>query len=228
MNIYLDLESIPTQRQDVQEHIRAGITAPSQYKKPESIDAWMQENGEAAYLDAVHKTALDGAYGRVLCIGIAFDEQPASVIYSPWEGEQAEARMFAILHDILEEVAHNAFHTTIVGHNIAGFDLRFLMQRHIVNGVKPHPVLHRAAQAKPWEREKVYDTMIQWAGVGGRVSLDKLCRALGIPTPKDGIDGSQVWQAVQDGRIDDVLAYCISDVEATRKVWQRMNFSEAA
>ena len=48
-----------------------------------------------------------------------------------------------------------------------------------------------AAQAKPWELEKVYDTMIQWAGVGKTVSLDKLCRALGLPGKVSRCNGTE-------------------------------------
>ena len=120
----------------------------------------------------------------------------------------------------------------MIGHNVAAFDLRFLMQRHIINGVRPHVVIGRAAQAKPWEQDKVFDTLIQWAGNGAKAggSLDKLCKAMSISSPKDGIDGSMVWDFVRDGRIDEVAEYCARDVAATRTLHRRMtfNYTEAA
>jgi predicted PolB exonuclease-like 3'-5' exonuclease len=51
-----------------------------------------------------------------------------------------------------------------------------------------------------------------------------LCLALSIPTPKGDLDGSKVWQYVQDGRHEEVAAYCRRDVEATRQVHRRMTF----
>jgi predicted PolB exonuclease-like 3'-5' exonuclease len=98
------------------------------------------------------------------------------------------------------------------------------MQRYIVNGIKPHALIRRAAEAKPWESEKVFDTMIQFAGVGNRISLDKLCLALSVPSPKGDMDGSMVSKAVADGRINEVAQYCKKDVEATREVFKRMTF----
>ena len=114
--------------------------------------------------------------------------------------------------------------TSIVGHNVSSFDLRFLMQRYIVNGIRPPFVIKRAAEAKPWESEKVFDTMVQFSGVGNRISLDKLCLALSIPSPKGDMDGSMVGQAVADGRIIEVAEYCKRDVSATKEVFNRMTF----
>jgi len=40
------------------------------------------------------------------------------------------------------------------------------------------------------------------------------------------IDGSKVWQYVQDGKIREVAEYCAKDVERTRQIYKRMNFME--
>jgi predicted PolB exonuclease-like 3'-5' exonuclease len=136
-----------------------------------------------------------------------------------------------LLHGLNKAVAalvepKDAIFTPVVGHNVSGFDLRFLMQRFIVNGIRPHHFLKRAAEAKPWEYEKVFDTMVQFSGVGNRISLDKLCLALSIPSPKGDMDGSMVSQAVADGKILEVVEYCKRDVEATKAVYERMTFAE--
>jgi len=54
--------------------------------------------------------------------------------------------------------------------------------------------------------------------------LYKLCRALGVESPKGEIDGSRVWEYVKAGRLYDVAEYCKKDVEATRQVYKRMTF----
>ena len=65
--------------------------------------------------------------------------------------------------------------------------------------------------------------MMKWAGFGGRVSLDALCRALNVPSPKEGgIDGSKVYDAWMAGQHDQIAAYNMADVVATAAVWQRM------
>jgi len=66
--------------------------------------------------------------------------------------------------------------------------------------------------------------MVQWAGTGGRIKLEKLCKALSVPSPKGGIDGSMVWDFVRNGKIEEVAEYCKRDIVATRKVHQIMTF----
>jgi predicted PolB exonuclease-like 3'-5' exonuclease len=75
----------------------------------------------------------------------------------------------------------------------------------------------------------VFDTMTAWAGWGGRVSLARLCAALGLPAKgseigEDEMDGSRVWDFVQAGRLDDVAEYCRGDVERVRLLHHRLNF----
>jgi hypothetical protein len=166
-----------------------------------------------------------GSFGQVCCIGWARqDEQPTTVYGTD---EKFVLSEFARL--LKNSVgANEAFNCTVIGHNVSAFDLRFLSQRFVVNGIRPPMMIARAAQAKPWESEKVFDTMVQWAGIGQKIGLDKLCMALSIPSPKAGMDGSMVWPMVQDGKIDEVARYCERDVQAVRAVWQRMTFRQTA
>lgn len=246
MHLYLDIETLPAQRPDVLEEIRAAeqatlaaaiaaIKPPGNYKKQETIDEWLATEvpkiaaGLTAAFDAnvdaaYRKTGLDGAFGHICVIGWALDDREVKTIYDE-ANENLLLETFAMLLDAIPPSERHT--TTVVGHNVANFDLRFLIQRSIVHGIRPHPVISRAALAKPWEGEKVFDTMIQWGGTGAKPggSLDKLCRALSIPTPKGGdITGATVWDAVKAGRIAEVAEYCARDVEATRLIHQRMTF----
>jgi len=241
-NLYLDIETIPAQRPDVIAEIRASqeaklkaaiesLSAPSNYG-PEAAAKWAASKAEALRAsfdadvdEAYRKTGLDGAYGQVCVIGWAINDGKVTTRQNIVD----EAALLRDFNDALnKEIQKSAlFNTCVIGHNVAGFDLRFLAQRSIVNGIRPNAVIIRAAQAKPWESEKVFDTMVQWAGVGGRISLDKLCKALGIKTPKGDITGATVWDAIQAGRIDDVARYCADDVNATRQVHLRMTYQSA-
>jgi hypothetical protein len=221
--IFLDIETIPTQRKDVRDYIASTVTHPGNIKKAESIAAWNENEKPAAVEEAIDKTSFDGAFGQVVCIGFDLSDngEPATVFGLD---EAAVLRNFnRALAGILDPA--DLFTTTIVGHNVSAFDLRFLVQRYMVNGIRPHTVIARAAQAKPWESDKVYDTMIQFAGVGNRISLDKLCMALGLPG-KDGITGADVWPMVQAGKLQEVADYCARDVRKTRAVFRRMTFAE--
>lgn len=221
MNITLDIETIGAQRQDIRDYIAANITPPGTIKLPASIEKWHKESKPEAIEDAIEKTSFDGAFGQVVCIGYHIEGAFCAEALHGLD----EPELLREFNCALEGIPRSEWFTTcIVGHNVASFDLRFLMQRYIVNGIKPHVILSRAAQAKPWEAEKVFDTMVQFAGVGNRISLDKLCMALGVPTSKGDMDGSMVGQAVADGRIAEVAAYCKRDVMATKAVFERMTF----
>ena len=217
--ITLDLETLPTDRGDVILMLAESIKAPATYKKPESISQWMTENIKAE-TDAAHrKTALDGAFGRVYVIGYAIDDEPPKAIC-----EVLERDTLGKFAQALNDLDCDKYTTEIVGHNVLSFDLRFLVQRYMVNRIKPPYIIQWAARSKPWESDKVYDTMIQWAGVGNRISLDKLCMALEIESPKSEITGANVYDYYLAGKTEEVIQYCLGDVNATRKVADRMRF----
>lgn len=251
MNLFIDIETIPAQRPDVLEEIRAtkqeeldaalaAIKPPGNYKKQETIDEWMANEAPkiAAGLrasfdsevdDAYRKTGLDGAFGQICVIGFALnDAAPETIIADALDNNSERILLETFGHWLTDLIPPSeGFTTTVIGHNVTGFDLRFLAQRSIVHGVRPHLVIARAANAKPWEQDKVFDTMIQWGGAGAKPggSLDKICKALSIPTPKGGdITGATVWDAVKAGRIEEVAEYCKRDVEATRQVYRRITF----
>ena len=249
--LYLDIETIPAQRPDVLAEIRASkqaefdaaiaaIAPPGNYKKQETIDEWMLTEAPkiaaklgAAYEtdvdDAYRKTSFDGAFGQVCVIGYAIGDDAPQYLKADDLTAASEVALLEAFSCVLTDLipANEILSTTVVGHNVSAFDLRFLVQRHIINGVRPHTIITRAAQAKPWEQEKVFDTMIQWGGSGAKAggSLDKLCKALSIPSPKGAIDGSKVWDFVKAGEIVQVAEYCAKDVAATRAVHKRMTFA---
>lgn len=222
MNLYLDIETLPTDREDVREYIASSVTHPGNISKAETIAKWNEESRPAAVEEAVSKTGLDGSFGRVCVIGWAFEDAGVTTAMSA----DTEAYVLNAFAGAMSAVPLTEHYTTcVVGHNVSSFDLRFLTQRFIVHGIKPPLLIQRAAQAKPWEADKVFDTMVQWAGVGNRISLEKLCLALSIPTSKGDITGATVAAAVAAGRIEAVARYCEGDVEATRAAHRRMTFA---
>jgi predicted PolB exonuclease-like 3'-5' exonuclease len=247
-HLYIDIETVPAQRPDVLEEIREACKAELEaallaVKPPSNYGAdaaakWENEKGSAqraaliaaheATVDAAYrKTGLDGTFGQICVIGWALNDNDVRTIWNQdWASSERELleSFYCALTDAIPSNMERA--TCVVGHNVAGFDLRYLAQRSIVNNIRPHRVIAAASQAKPWESHVVYDTMVQWGGTGAKPggSLDKLCRALSVPTPKGDITGATVWDAVQAGRIADVAAYCARDVAAVRAIHRRMTF----
>ena len=132
--------------------------------------------------------------------------------------------MLARLSEVVKERCdRNESRLEVVGHNVS-WDLRFLLQRSIVNQVRPPHHLMAAMQAKPWG-ETIRDTMLMWNPEREkRIKLDTLCKVLGVPTPKVDFDGSKVYDAYKAGEFEKIATYCAADVEATRAVFKRLAF----
>lgn len=215
--LYLDIETIPAQTDAAKERIAATVKPPAQMKKADTIAAWEKEQKAAAVEEAIAKTSFDGGMGHVCCIGFALN---SSAVMSQTAFTVGEEK--AIIENFIEMVCAdigNSFERVqIVGHFVAGFDLRFLTQRAIVLGVRLPawwPI-----DPKPWSQE-VFDTMVAWAGAKGSISLDNLCFALGLEG-KGEIDGSMVAQMFADGKFPEISEYCKDDVERVRRVHLKM------
>ena len=224
--LFLDVETLPTTDTEVIAEIAATIKPPGAFKKQESIDAWMAENKESAVKEAVHKTGFSGLYGSIACICYAFDDgEVFSVSVSDEISEQAMLSMF-FMHvfnstGIDTHRGKVAGDLTVVGHNVIGFDLPFIKHRSIINKVKPSPQFIKAFDDK-WGND-VKDTMIMWSpDKERRASMDKLCKAFGIPGKGD-FDGSMVaetWPVDPEK----VIEYCRDDVRRTREIYKRLTF----
>lgn len=226
-NVYFDIETIGSDDPAVTAEIAAGIKPPGNYSKPETIAKWEAEEKPGLIKEAMLKTAFDGGVGRIVCIGWAVND---GTIKSACGAEpKFEADLLTSFFRDMKEAARLHYHggdtkrpMTFIGHNITGFDLRFLWQRAVINGIKPPSCI--PFNVKPWDNA-IADTMLMWNPERDRrTSLDKLCKCLGIESPKGELDGSKVWEYVKAGRISEVADYCRKDVEAIRACYRRMAF----
>lgn len=211
-NVFIDIETLPSQSAEYRAKVRAGIKPPAQYKKPESIAQWMADNAEAETDAAVAKTSFDPAAGHICSIAWAIGDEDVKCRLTT--DIECERDIIAAFFENLPTMGMCRF----IGHYISGFDLRFIMCRAIVLGVKVPALWPR--DPKPWDQQ-VFDTMTAWAGAKGTISLDRLCEALSIESPKGTLDGSQIAQAWADGRFDEIAEYNRKDVEAVREVFRK-------
>lgn len=230
MRIYLDIETLPSLAADARELASQGVKPPGTYKKPESIAQWWEAEGQAAIEDAYRRQALDAASGELCAVGFASDDsEPVSLVRASNESEGHFLRYaLAEIQRLLDTATRTGPDGTtwpdepyFVAHN-ATFDLGFLWRRCVVHGIRPDFPFPR-----PSAREgKDYGcTMIAWAGYKNTIGLDRLCRALGVHSPKaDGMDGGQVFDHWRAGNHEAIRTYNAADVVAVRECWHRLNF----
>ena len=221
-SIFFDVETLPTDNADLIADIAATVRPPATMSKPETIAKWEEEQRPAAVAEAVRKTSLDGGLGRIASISwaIGAGEIVAAHTAGP-DGydEQIERRLLAGFFDECEALYREyRSQPVLVGHNVLGFDIRWLWKRAVILRV-PIPDWW-PVDAKAWSRD-VYDTMLAWEGHGGRISQDRLARILGLQG-KRGVDGSMVAGMWDEGRYDEISDYCGDDVECVREIWKRL------
>lgn len=227
METPLDIETIPAQPQDeVMAEIAATIQHPASMKKQETIDAWHAGEGqyagvkEALIEEQYRKTALDGSLGQICSIAwsAGIDGEIESLFATP--GVRTEADLLSDFFDALRAKL-NGRSPWFIGHYIGGFDLPFLYQRAVINKVDPGMKL---GQHGRHDRD-FFDTMVEWAGWKGSISLDRLCKALGLKVEKpEGIDGAHVWDFYQEGKYDEIRIYNCKDVDEVRMAYKRLRF----
>ena len=207
---YIDIETIPSQSPELLAAFAKDVKAPASFKKPESIAEWLSENREATALEQIAKTSFDPAYGHICTIAWADGD---GEIFSAHASTLAQERdVLAGLFDHLDYRPKQ-----FIGHYISGFDLRFILCRAVVLGVKIPRAIPR--DPKPWSNS-VFDTMMAWAGAKGTISQDRLCGALGL-TGKGDFDGSMVAAAWADGEHDKIASYCRDDVATVREIHRK-------
>lgn len=208
---FLDIETIPTQSASIRDRFRAEVKAPGNIKKQDSIDAWLAENADTCAADAIAKTSFDPALGHICTISWAMDDDEPDTAHA--DTVEGERDVLAVFFNALR--ANHRY--TFVGHYIGGFDLRFILCRAVVLGVKIPREIPR--DPKPWDKT-MFDTMTAWAGARGSISMDRLCEAFGIPGKGD-FSGADVAEAWANGEHQKIAEYCADDVRRTREIWRR-------
>jgi hypothetical protein len=231
---YFDMETIPDQRPGAFERYLDQVSPPGNYKKQETIDAWMLENAEAIALQDYCKTGLNGLHGEICSIAFAIEDRDIIAVTRGLDGIETEWDLldsfWNSLTNLVRSVTKAREHADWaklewIGHNIIDFDLRFLKQRSIVNGIKPPFLVPADARhGGGW----VFDTMKEWCGSYGSnryVKQDELVEVLGIVVPDtiaQDIDGGMVWDLFKAGEYETIGEYNKLDVHKVREIHRRM------
>ena len=209
MNIYLDLETIGPNWDDLRKAKWARAKVPKTHKKPESIDKWVHEHWGETY----RRTALDWRHLHIWVIGYKIDDdEPVAIC----EGNEADT--MAAFAQVM--ATHCVGGPRWVGHNIKGFDMPLLWRRACRYGLSR---LRFFLPHDKWSKS-IIDTAEVWAATDWKSyhKLSDICAYLGIPVKTGGIDGSKVYDAYLAGETDRVIDYCLEDVQATYECAQMM------
>lgn len=213
--LFLDIETVPQNEffGDLVEETQELYAEKTQYQRKDEItpDEFYERAGIWA------------EFGKIICI---------SVGYFTIKNAERQFRTKSIIGDekeLLEEF-NNLINThfsnpafVFCGHNIKEFDIPYLCRRMLINGIQIPEKLQLFGR-KPWEIPHL-DTLELWkfGDYKHYTSLKLLTHVLGIPSPKEDIDGSEVRNVYYNEKdINRISKYCERDVIAVAQVLLRL------
>ncbi len=213
------------------------IETVSQYETynhldPEWKDLWdhksqvLTRNREEETSETVYpRAAIYAEFGKIVCIScgcIQGSGEDKKIVLKSYCGDD-EKKLLKEFADMLQGWSGNA-DKFLCAHNGKEFDYPYICRRMIINGIEIPEAL-KIAGRKPWEVRHL-DTMELWkfGDFKSFTSLKLLAKVLGIPSPKDDIDGSMVHSVYYvEKDLDRIVTYCQKDVVTLAQVLLRFH-----
>jgi uncharacterized protein YprB with RNaseH-like and TPR domain len=215
--LFLDIETVPQKENwnEVSEATQKLFEQKTAYQRKE----------ETTVEEFYERAGIWAEFGKIVCISVGY--------FTPGEKEK-QLRIKSFYGDnekiVLQEFkelldAHfNKKQHVLCAHNGKEFDFPYIARRMIVQQVELPKKLNLFGK-KPWEVPHL-DTMELWkfGDYKHYSSLKLLTSILGIPSPKDDIDGSEVAKVYyQEKNLERIVLYCEKDTVAIAQLVLRFN-----
>ena len=217
--LFLDIETVPEQEHydQLDPDMRLLWEQKTQYQRKDEV------SGEAFY----ERAGIWAEFGKIITISVGYFVNKADIrnfrVTSFWGDEKKILNDFS---NLLNSHFNGAQHL-LCGHNAKEFDIPFIARRMIINGIALPSKLNLFGK-KPWEVPHL-DTLELWKFGDYKhfTSLKLLTKVLGVPSPKDDIDGSEVARVFYEEKdIDRIITYCEKDVIAVAQIFLRLRREE--
>ena len=217
--LFLDIETVS--QFETYEHMTA------EWKEMWDIKAqFLLRNKESETTETIYERAgIYAEFGKIICISCGClqgqGEEKKLLIKSYCDED--EKKLLTDFANMLQKWSGDA-DKYLCAHNGKEFDYPYICRRMIINGIEIPEAL-KIAGRKPWEVRHL-DTLEFWkfGDYKSYTSLKLLAKVLGIPSPKDDIDGSQVngvyWK---EKDLDRIVTYCQKDVVTLTQVLLRFH-----
>ena len=164
-------------------------------------------------------------FGKIICISCGYlqgNPEDRKMVIKSFCGDD-EKKILRDFSEMLDNWKSDP-EKFLCAHNGKEFDYPYICRRMVINGIAIPEIL-RIAGRKPWEVRHL-DTLELWkfGDYKNYTSLKLLAKVLGIPSPKDDIDGSMVNEVYwADKNIDRIVEYCQKDVITLTQVLLRFH-----
>ena len=210
--LFLDIETVPgySNFNELEPVVQDLWAQKTQYQRKEDITAE----------DFYERAGIWAEFGKIICISVGYfvtnDSQRQFRITS-FSGKEYQVLLdFKVL---LDSHFFKPYHL-LCAHNGKEFDFPFIARRMVIHGIELPSALNLFGK-KPWEIQHL-DTMELWkfGDYKSYTSLKLLTTILGIPSPKDDIDGSQVAEVYyKENDLQRIVTYCEKDTIAVAQIF---------
>ncbi len=213
--LFLDIETVPQQSQFSQLDELAQELWEQKTK--------YQRKDEYTPEEFYDRAGIWAEFGKIICISVGYFKLKGDLRnfrVTSFHGDEV-----AILKDFksLLETHFNRPQHLLCAHNGKEFDFPYITRRMIINGIDIPNKLNLFGK-KPWEVPHL-DTMELWKFGDYKTftSLKLMAHVLGVPSPKEDIDGSQVRDVYyHENDLDRIIVYCEKDTVTVAQILLRL------
>ena len=213
--LFLDIETVPE---------RPSFTAlPEEKQLLWEQKSKYQRKDEFSPEEFYDRAGIWAEFGKIICISVgyfAFKGDIRTFRVTTFHGE--EAQLLQDFKQLLNSHFNQAKHL-LCAHNGKEFDFPYIARRMLVHGLGLPYKLDLFGK-KPWEVPHL-DTMELWKFGDYKhfTSLRLMAHVLGIPSPKEDMEGSMVRDVYyEENDLDRIITYCELDVVTTAQVFLRL------
>lgn len=213
--LFLDIETVPEN-----ERFEA---LDSEKKELWDQKSKYQRKDEFTAEEFYERAGIWAEFGKIICISVGYFHFKGGVrTFRITSFHGNEVKLLEDFKNLLLTHFSSAKHL-LCGHNAKEFDFPYIARRMIIHGIELPYKLNLFGK-KPWEIPHL-DTMELWkfGDFKHYTSLKLMANILGIPSPKEDIDGSMVRQVYYDEKdLERIIDYCERDVITVAQVFLRL------
>jgi uncharacterized protein YprB with RNaseH-like and TPR domain len=213
--LFLDIETVP-EVQDFKD-------LDSEKQELWELKSKYQRHDEYTAEEFYPSAGIWAEFGKIICISVGyftFKGDLRNFRTTSFYGE--EKKLLKDFKNLLISHFSQTKHL-LCAHNGKEFDFPYIARRMIINGISLPYKLNLFGK-KPWEVPHL-DTLELWkfGDYKNYTSLKLLTNVLGIPSPKDDIDGSDVYRVFyEENDLSKILEYCEKDTIAVAQIFLRL------
>ncbi|CAM1370824.1 conserved hypothetical protein [Tenacibaculum sediminilitoris] len=213
--LFLDIETVPEVKSftDLSPEMQELYALKTQYQRKDDFTA------EEFY----HRAGIWAEFGKIICISVGYfveRDGKNQLRITSFYGDD-EAKLLTDFKNLLNTHFNQTKHL-LCAHNGKEFDFPYIARRMIINRIDLPNKLNLFGK-KPWEVPHL-DTLDLWkfGDYKHYTSLKLLTAILGIPSPKQDIDGSEVANVYyQEKNLTRIVDYCERDTVAVAQLLLR-------